>query len=142
MLIFFFQLGHDELNLPIPTSVRSISSVSENLYACATKEGHILLYDEKAQRRPVVKFLEKKASYTCITRAYGERQCLVGTTKGYMQLIDLKSPGKCVKTFTNFTGSVTSIDCDCNAGVVAAASLDRHLRVFDLDSKEVLYKVS
>lgn len=59
-----------------------------------------------------------------------------------MQLIDLRSPGKSARTFTNFTGSVTSIDCDCSTSVVAATSLDRFLRVFDLDTKDLLHKVN
>lgn len=63
------------LNLPIPTSVRGITFFTEDTYlsACATKEGYVLLYDDRAQRRPVVKFMEKKASYTTISFAYRER---------------------------------------------------------------------
>jgi ribosome biogenesis protein NSA1 len=136
-------LGHDELNLPIPTSIRGITSFPENekLNACATKEGHVLLYDEKAQRRPVVKFFEKKASYTCISSAYRERQCLVGTTRGYMQLLDLRAPGKLLQTFTGFTGSITSIVCDPVEPLVATTSLDRFLRVHHLETKDLVYKV-
>lgn len=134
-------LGHDELNLPIPTSIRGISFFEEeSLSACATREGHVLLYDERAQRKPVVKFLEKKASYTTISPAYRERQCVVGTTRGYMQHLDLKT-NKCLRTFTSFTGSVTSIECDPMDSVVAATSLDRHLRIFNLETKELLHKV-
>lgn len=66
---------------------------------------------------------------------------MVGTTKGYMQLIDLKAPGKLVKTFKTFTGSVTSIVCDPVEPLVLSTSLDRHLRVHNIDTKELLYKV-
>lgn len=57
------------LNLPIPTTVRSIAFLpdNDNLSVCCTKEGQVLLYDDKAQRRPVVKFVEPKASYTTLT---------------------------------------------------------------------------
>ncbi|XP_074039706.1 WD repeat domain 74 lethal (2) k09848 [Leptinotarsa decemlineata] len=135
-------LGHDYLDLPIPTSVRGISFFNESphLSACCTKEGHVLLYDDRVQRRPVVKFLEKKASYTCISSTHRERQCLVGTTRGYMQLLDMKA-GKCVKTFTSFTGSVTSIACDPVEPYVATTSLDRYLRIHNLDNKELIHKV-
>ncbi|KAG5899141.1 hypothetical protein JTB14_027334 [Gonioctena quinquepunctata] len=135
-------LGHDYLNLPIPTSVRGITFFTDtpNLSACCTKEGHVLLYDDRAQRRPIMKFLEKKASYTCITSAHRERQCLVGTTRGYMQLLDLKT-AKCLKTFTTFTGSVTSIVCDPLEPYVATTSLDRHLRIHNLETKELVHKV-
>lgn len=63
------------LNLPIPTSVRSITFLTENehLSVCCTKEGQVLLYDDKAQRRPVIKVEEKKASYTSISTTNRER---------------------------------------------------------------------
>lgn len=68
-------MGHDFLNLPIPTSVRGIAFIpnEEHLSSCVTKEGHVLLYDDRAQRRPVVKFQEPKASYTTITPAYRDQ---------------------------------------------------------------------
>ncbi|CAH0551530.1 unnamed protein product [Brassicogethes aeneus] len=135
-------MGHDELNLPIPTSIRGICYFPENewLTACATKEGHVLLYDDRAQRRPVVKFFEQKASFTCLSTAFRERQCLVGTTKGYMLLLDMKA-GKCLNTFMSFSGSVTSIQCDPNEPVVASTSLDRHLRIHNMETKALLNKV-
>ncbi|CAG9859512.1 unnamed protein product [Phyllotreta striolata] len=135
-------MGHDNLNLPIPTSIRGITFLPDepNLGCCCTKEGHVLLYDERIQRRPVVKFIETKASYTTISSAYRERQCLVGTTKGYMQLLDMKA-GKCLKTFTSFTGSITSIACDPTEPIVVSVSLDKHLRMHHLETKELLQKV-
>lgn len=68
-------MGHDTLNLPIPTSVRGITFFQENesLSACCTKEGHVLLYDDRAQRRPTIKFFEKQASYTVIATTNRER---------------------------------------------------------------------
>lgn len=134
-------LGHDELELPIPTSVRGISFFpnENNLAACCTKEGYVLLYDERTQRKPTIKFHEKKASYTTISTACRDRQVLVGTTKGYIQLLDLKT-GKILKTYTTFTGSVTDVVCDHLEPYVASISLDRHLRVHHMETKELVYK--
>lgn len=63
------------LNLPIPTSIRDIAFLPEveNLSACCTKEGHVLLYDPRAQRKPIMKFFEKQASYTTMTTVFRER---------------------------------------------------------------------
>ena len=68
-------MGHDELNLPIPTSIKDISffSCDDKLNACVTKEGQVLLYDERVQRRPIVKYVELKASYTTISTTYREK---------------------------------------------------------------------
>ncbi|KAK4883836.1 hypothetical protein RN001_000107 [Aquatica leii] len=135
-------MGHDELNLPIPTSVRGICFFlnENNLVSCATKEGHVLLYDERKQRRPVAKFLEPKASYTAIACAYKDRQCVVGTTRGYIQLIDLRMTKRCIRTYKSFTGGVTSLVCDESSPVVISTSLDRYLRIHDLETKDLLYK--
>lgn len=67
---------------------------------------------------------------------------MVGTTRGYMQLIDLKAPGSCVKTFKTFTGSVTSIACDPVEPLVISTSLDRFLRIHNVETKELLHKVN
>lgn len=69
------------------------------------------------------------------------RQCLVGTTKGYMQLLDMRN-AKCLKTFTTFTGSITDIHCDPFEPFIFTTSLDRFLRVHNLETKELLHKVS
>lgn len=148
------------LNLPIPTSVRSIAFVGENehLSVCCTKEGQLLLFDDQVQRRPVVKFTEKKASYTTVSMTHRERYCfkllmivkimhyifrqvLVGTTKGYMQLVDMRN-AKCLKTFTTFTGSVTGIHCDPFEPFVFTTCLDRFFRVHHLETKALLQKVN
>lgn len=135
-------LGHDMLNLPIPTSVRGITFFPTDpfLGACCSKQGHVLLYDERAQRRPVTKFLQANASYSTIACAYRERQCLVGTTRGYLQLIDMKT-GKCLKTFTTFTGSITCIVCDPVEPYITTASLDKFLRVHNIETKELIHKM-
>ncbi|XP_065168968.1 WD repeat-containing protein 74 [Atheta coriaria] len=132
-------LGKDMLELPIPTSIRGISFHNEdNIVSCITKEGMMLLYDEKAQRKPVCKYEEKKASFTCVS-LYRDRQLFVGTTKGYIQLIDMRQ-GKCVKTFQPFAGAVTSIICDQKLPYVVSTSLDKHLRIHNVDTKEVVHK--
>lgn len=134
-------LGHDQLQLPIPTSVKGITFFhnEDKLAACCTKEGHVLLYDIRVQRKPVVKFLEKKASYTTISPAYRDRQVLLGTSKGYMQWLDLRGV-KLIKTYTAFTGSITGIVCDPVDPYVATVSLDRHLRVHQMETKVLVYK--
>ncbi|XP_066245428.1 WD repeat-containing protein 74 [Euwallacea similis] len=135
-------LGHDTLQLPIPTSIRGICLFNSfpHIGSCCTKEGHILLYDDRAQRKPVVKFEEPKASYTTIKSAFRDTQVMTGTTKGYMQWVDLKQP-KILKTYTNFTGGVTDIVCDPLEPYVASISFDRHLRVNNMETKQLISKV-
>ncbi|KAL1512548.1 hypothetical protein ABEB36_002129 [Hypothenemus hampei] len=135
-------LGQDHLQLAIPTSIRAISFFPNQPYlgACCTKQGHVLLYDDRAQRKPVIKFLEEKASYTTISSTFRDNQICVGTTKGYMQWLNLNKSPKILKTYTTFTGSVTDITCDPLEPFVYSVSLDRHLRIHNMDTKELLHK--
>lgn len=135
-------MGHDELNLPIPTTVRGICFDAQNssLCQCVTKEGAVLLYDHRAQRRPVKKYNEPKASFTTIATTHQDGQSCVGTTKGYLQLLDFKSKEILLKTFKGFTGAVTGITCDPTRPVVITTSADRFLRIHDLSSKKLLHK--
>lgn len=68
-------MGHDDLNLSIPTSIRGLCFYpnENNLISCVTKEGYVLLYDDRVQRRPITKFFESKASYTSVACTYRER---------------------------------------------------------------------
>ncbi|KAL3285791.1 hypothetical protein HHI36_000315 [Cryptolaemus montrouzieri] len=134
-------LGHDQLNLPIKASIRGITFIPEeqNVCSCVTKEGHILLYDDRVQRKPVCKYFDQKASFTTVTTAYRQRNILAGTTKGYVQYMDMKT-GKSLKTFTGIGGSVTCILTNAMEPLVAVSSLDRYLRIFNLDNKEICYK--
>lgn len=76
-------MGHDELNLPLRTSIRDISFFNDEdkLTCCCTKEGQLLLYDERAQRRPICKYVETKASYTCLTTTYREMLVIDGVCR-------------------------------------------------------------
>ncbi|XP_050312759.1 WD repeat-containing protein 74 [Anthonomus grandis grandis] len=136
-------LGHDHLQLPIPTSVRGIAFFNHepSLVACCTKEGHVLLYDERAQRKPTIKFHEEKASYSSISSTFKDTQVFVGTTKGYLQWLDLRQSAKVLKTYTTFTGAVTDVVCDPLEPFVASVSLDRHLRVHNCETKELKSKI-
>lgn len=69
------------------------------------------------------------------------RNIVAGTTKGYIQYIDMKN-GKCLKTFTGMVGSVTSLLCDPIEPVLISTSLDRFLRLYNLETKQLLHKVN
>ncbi|ERL92341.1 WD repeat-containing protein 74 [Dendroctonus ponderosae] len=133
-------LGHDHLQLPIPTSITGICffNGAENLGACCTAQGRVLLYDDRTQRKPVVNYFHEKASYSTISSSFNDLQLFVGNTKGYMQWLDLRCTTKSLRTYTNFRGAVTDIACDSVKSSVASVSLDRHLRIHKIESKELI----
>lgn len=133
-------LGHDSLNLPIQSSIRGITYIQEDSnVCCCTKEGHILLYDSRTQKKPVKTFFDQRNSYTTITCANREKNILAGTTKGFIQYLDMRQ-SKFLKSYTNINGSVTSIYCDPVEPHVACVSLDKFLRIYNLETRELLHK--
>ncbi|XP_017781175.1 PREDICTED: WD repeat-containing protein 74-like [Nicrophorus vespilloides] len=136
-------LGRDFLDLHIRVSVRSLTFFpnEDHIIGCATKEGMVLLYDTRVKdKMPVCKYTEEKASYTVIAAGQKDRQCFVGTTKGFLQLIDMSKPkAKPIRTLKCFTGSVTGVT-SIGFGSVATICLDRYLRIHNIDTKELYFK--
>lgn len=70
-----------------------------------------------------------------------ELQVVVGNTQGRMALLDLRKTGRLVHVFKGFAGGIRSIECHTTKPVVASCGLDRFLRVHDIESKALLYKM-
>lgn len=56
-------------------------------------------------------------------------------------MIDLRQPVKLLNTYKSFTGSVSCIRCDPLSPLMMSTSIDRHLRIHDMETKELLHKV-
>lgn len=69
------------------------------------------------------------------------RLIIVGSTKGAMNLVDLRKTDTLLNTYKGFTGSVTGIACSMSNSYIASVSLDRHLRIHDMYTKTILKKV-
>ncbi|CAK9825312.1 WD repeat-containing protein 74 [Anthophora retusa] len=103
--------------------------------------GYVRLYDPRAQRRPVTDIEMANEPLTTLSIVPREKQIIVGSGKGKMNLIDLRKPAKVLNTYKDFVGSVTGISCSNNGPFVVSVSLDRHLRVHHIDTKLLLKKV-
>ena len=65
---------------------------------------------------------------------------IVGNTQGKMGLLDIRQ-GKVVHLYKGFAGGIRSVQCHAAKPVVASCGLDRFLRVHDIESKALLFKV-
>lgn len=59
-----------------------------------------------------------------------------------MNLIDLRKPGTVLNTYKGFTGGVTGVSCSTINPYIASVSLDRYLRIHNIDTKKLLKSVS
>ncbi|PZC72068.1 hypothetical protein B5X24_HaOG211955 [Helicoverpa armigera] len=97
------------------------------------------LYDSRAQRRPVICVDFEKMAATCITNSFDERQVLVGFGRGQLHQVDLRK-GKPDRGYKGCVGAVSDISVVRERRLIVSCSLDRHIRVHDYNSKELVYK--
>ncbi|CAK9825313.1 WD repeat-containing protein 74 [Anthophora retusa] len=135
-------LPHDWLELEVPVWISDIEFLpgTEQIVTVG-RYGYVRLYDPRAQRRPVTDIEMANEPLTTLSIVPREKQIIVGSGKGKMNLIDLRKPAKVLNTYKDFVGSVTGISCSNNGPFVVSVSLDRHLRVHHIDTKLLLKKV-
>lgn len=135
-------LPHDFLQLRVPISISDIGFLpnSEQIVT-AGKYGHVRLYDPNAQKRPVIKLEVKEEACTCLSILPREKQIVVGTGKGKMNLVDLRKPGRILNTYKGFTGSVSDVACCRSEPYIVSTSLDRFLRIHHIDTKQLVKKI-
>lgn len=69
------------------------------------------------------------------------RHVIVGTGRGVLNLVDLRMKGKLSKMYKGATGAITGVNCFKNRNIVISTSLDRHMRIYNAESKKMVHKV-
>ena len=134
-------VSHDSLQLRVPIWISDIDFLpSTGHIVTVSRHGHIRLYDPKTQRRPVINLEMKDEPLTTLAVTPREKQIIVGSGKGAMNLVDLREPAKILNTYKGFEGAVTGIACSTVEPYVVSVSLDRKLRIHHIDTKELLKK--
>lgn len=136
------RLPNDWLNLAKGIWISDIDFLSGTQQIVTVgRYGHVQLYDTKAQRRPVVHLEVKDEALTTLAVTSREKQIIVGSGKGRMNLVDLRQPAKLLNTYKGFAGAVTGIACSTTKPYIVSVSLDRYLRVHNMHTKELLKKI-
>ncbi|CAK1555998.1 unnamed protein product [Leptosia nina] len=132
-------LPHDWLQLRRPVWVSDLTFLEENLLAVCSRHGYIRLYDTRVQRRPVSSIDTPGLAATCITNGFEERQVFVGFGRGQLHQVDFRK-SRLDKGYKGAAGAITSVALCERDRLVVSASLDRHLRVHERESKNCIYK--
>ncbi|KAL0105609.1 hypothetical protein PUN28_015835 [Cardiocondyla obscurior] len=139
MIFLEKNLPHDWLNLRRPIWISDLNFLPETQQIIAVgRYGNIYLYDPSSQRRPVLHMTVQNEAWTCLAIPPKEKHIIVGSTTGKLNLIDLRKSGKVLNTYKGFVGGVTGVTCSKTNPYVASVSLDRHLRIHDINTKEML----
>lgn len=138
-----------KLDLRVPVWVRGISflrdvgsgdpaAVSPNLLAAVSSYKHVRLYDIRAGQRPVQSVEMGEHPFTCIAQSEDGRSLITGDTAGALRRIDVgtlkltgvfKGPVGCIKSLSVHQGGLP---------YVAAVGLDRQLRVYNTQSRQLV----
>ncbi|XP_020280603.1 WD repeat-containing protein 74 [Pseudomyrmex gracilis] len=136
-------LPHDWLQLRVPIWISDLDFLPETQQIVTVgRYGHVRLYDPRAQRRPTINLTIVDEALTCMSVTPREKCIIVGTGKGKINLVDLRSkPGTVLNTYKGFAGGVTGVACNMNKPYIGSVSLDRHLRIHHIETKKLLKKI-
>ena len=133
---------NDWLNLRVPIWILKVQFIpqSSKIVTC-TGYHQVRVYDPSSpQRRPVLDMNFDEYPITSMSlRNDKEFEVMVGNTQGNMALLDMRQ-GKVIQKYKGFAGTVKHIQCHSTLPLVASCSLDRFLRIHDIQTKELLHK--
>ncbi|XP_046400027.1 WD repeat-containing protein 74 [Ischnura elegans] len=132
--------NHLQLRVPIWVSDMAFLPGSQKVVTCS-RYGHLRLYDPKAQRRPVLNMEIPEQALTTISACNKENHIVVGSGTGLMMLVDLRGKGLQMHHYKGFVGGIRDIACHPTDPYILSVSLDRFLRLHNLNTKALLHKV-
>lgn len=123
------------------TSATFLNKDDHRKLVTGTNQHQVRLYDITAQRRPVISFDFLEASITAVTEDLDGRKVYVGNGSGDLASFDIRT-GKLLGRFSGkCSGSIKSIARHPELPVLASCGLDRYLRFWDTESRQLLSAV-
>ncbi|KAK2703899.1 WD repeat-containing protein 74-like [Artemia franciscana] len=132
---------NDFLNLRVPIWISDIAFLQDSeRIATTSRHSHIRVYSPKEQLRPVIDFTFEDEPLTSLSTANKEWEVVVGSGRGRLGLFDLRQR-RIVHSMKGLVGGIRDVVCHKTRPYVASVSLDRHLRIHELNTKKLLFKV-
>ncbi|KAJ1735188.1 Ribosome biogenesis protein nsa1 (NOP7-associated protein 1) [Coemansia biformis] len=125
---------NDNLDLHVPVWITDMQFTSDDTanptIAVSTGYKQIRIYDAKAQPRPVHNWTPSKHPIYHIIVSHTRPELYFADNTGSLSQLDLRT-GKVIGGYKGIAGAVKSIALSEDGSKVAAAGLDRYLRVFE-----------
>jgi ribosome biogenesis protein NSA1 len=137
---------HDFLDMRVPVWVTDLGILSaaehkgkaHHMIATGTAYGQVRVYDTRAQRRPIHDWnLEGGLGHLTAVLPLPNNSLLVADTVGRLLRMDL-STGKCIASYRGSGGSLRALAAHPTEPVIAAAGLDRTVRVYDMLTRKTI----
>ncbi|KAF2357619.1 WD40-repeat-containing domain [Trinorchestia longiramus] len=137
-------VAHDFLNLRQPIWVSDLTFLEDNLIVVTSRHKYVRLYDPRVRPRPILTYNYEQSPLTTVSTAFGrERQVVLGTAHGRVALFDLRKNHQvrapvCFKGINGAVKQVLTLPSD--PALAYSVSLDRYLRVHNIETKETLHQ--
>ena len=143
-------LPHDWLNMAVPVWVNEIcfaKGMNDQGHTMLVGTGYseIRLYDTRADNRPVHNYVLPSPEgdnppFMSLCPSVDGKTVFAGDTHGRVIRVDVGS-GKVMSKYKGFTGSVRALAVDPTGEALYSASMDRYLRVHDVESRKMSMRV-
>uniref|UniRef100_A0A5S6R1D2 WD_REPEATS_REGION domain-containing protein n=1 Tax=Trichuris muris TaxID=70415 RepID=A0A5S6R1D2_TRIMR len=132
----------DYLDLRVPVWIRDIAFLDEHLISTCTAYGQVRTYDIRSgRRRPVIDFSWDDCTSFTVMAARGNNQVVAGCTRAKLGLFDIRGKKHLVHVFKGHAGGVTGVMCHAKHPYVVSSSVDRFVRLYNMETKALLHKV-
>jgi ribosome biogenesis protein NSA1 len=123
------------------TSTTFLSKDDHRKFVAGTNSHQVRLYDISAQRRPIISFDFKETPIKAVTEDLDGHTVYVGNGSGDLASFDIRT-GKLLGCFLGkCSGSIRSIARHPQLPLIASCGLDSYLRVWDIQSRQLLSAV-
>ncbi|KAJ2766290.1 Ribosome biogenesis protein nsa1 (NOP7-associated protein 1) [Coemansia nantahalensis] len=127
-------VANDNLDLRVPVWITDVQFLDDNAsapsLAVSTGYRQIRIYDARAQPRPVHDWTPSKHPIYHILASHARPELYFADNVGNLSQLDLRT-GKVIGGYKGIAGAVKSIALSEDGTKVAAAGLDRYLRVYE-----------
>lgn len=123
------------------TSTTFLNKDDHRKFVSGTNDHQVRLYDISAQRRPVMSLDFRETPIKALAEDLDGNKIYVGNGSGDLASFDIRT-GKLLGSFLGkCSGSIRSIVRHRERPVIASCGLDGYLRIWDIDSRQLLSAV-
>ncbi|XP_055627510.1 WD repeat-containing protein 74 isoform X2 [Toxorhynchites rutilus septentrionalis] len=131
----------DMLDLEQPVWENDVLFIDKNTIASCSRYGYVRVYDLRGpQRRPVQGYTppDEQLSFTCLAKH--DKYLYAGTTTEGTRAFDSRKMKNHIHVYKGFTGTVTSLAVESSGNYLFSASLDRYIRVHNINKTAMVYQ--
>ncbi|KAJ1942937.1 Ribosome biogenesis protein nsa1 (NOP7-associated protein 1), partial [Linderina pennispora] len=125
-------VANDNLDLRVPVWITDMQFTSDDTSTIAVASGykHIRLYDTRANQRPVQEWSVSKHPILHLLKSHVKPELFFADNMGNLQQMDMRK-GNVIGGYKEIAGAVRAIALSEDGSKIAAAGLDRFVRVYE-----------